>query len=150
MTKRERNKLIYARYEEGYTQEEIGRLYNLSQSSISAILLRKKRNIPEHTKETRGVKSKLTAKQLEALSQILKTQSATIVDHIYWNKWSVQALIKKEFQVDYHENYIWEIMKKIGFSSQLPAKKDYRQSAEKVSIFKEEKISQIKKSKARK
>ena len=73
MTKGERNRLIYARYEEGYTQEEIGRLYNLSQSSISAILLRKKRNIPERTKETRGVKSKLTENQLEELSQILKT-----------------------------------------------------------------------------
>ena len=52
--------------------------------------------------------------------------------------------------MDYHENYIWEIMKKIGFSSQLPQKKDYRQSEKKVSTFKEEKIGQIKKSQARK
>lgn len=143
MTKRERNKLIYARYEEGYSQEEIGRLYNLSQSAISLILLN--RDAPEK-EETRGAKSKLTKSELEDLKEFLTTHSASELGFVHWDKWSIQNLIKTKFKVDYHENYIWEIMRKIGFSSQVPQKRDYRQDTRKVEDFKSQKGSQIKKS----
>lgn len=145
MTKKERNKLIYARYEEGYSQEEIGRFYNLAQSTISLIISNKKKGIPENTEERRGAKSRLSASDLKNLSEILKG-SPSEKGFSYWNKWSVQSLIKEEFKVDYHENYIWKIMEIIGFSSQLPQKKDYRQDEKKVKVFKEEKVCEIKKS----
>lgn len=145
MTKKERNKLIYARYEEGYGQEEIGRFYNLAQSTISLIVSNKRKGIPEITEERRGGKSRLSVLDLKKLSKILK-DSPSEKGFSYWNKWTVQSLIKEEFDVDYHENYIWKIMEKIGFSSQLPQKKDYRQNEEKVRVFKGEKIGEIKKS----
>ena len=145
MTKSERNKLIYARYQDGYSQEEIGSFYNLAQSTISLIISNKKKGIPEKMEENRGAKSRLSASDLKKLGLLLKT-SPTEKGFLYWNKWSVKALIKEEFDVDYHENYIWKIMEKIGFSSQLPQKKDYRQDPVKVRAFKEDKIAEIKKS----
>lgn len=145
MTKSERNKLIYARYQDGYSQEEIGSFYNLAQSTVSLIISNKKKGIPEKTEENRGSKSRLSDSDLEKLGLLLRTPPSG-KGFFCWNKWSVKALIKDEFDVDYHENYIWKIMGKIGFSSQIPQEKDYRQSSEKVSDFKKEKISEIKKS----
>ncbi|NRA51500.1 MAG: hypothetical protein HRU12_20440 [Phaeodactylibacter sp.] len=66
MTKKERNELIYARHQEGYSQEEIGRFYNLSQSAISLIILNKKRNVPEKEEETCGAFNILWSRTLMA------------------------------------------------------------------------------------
>ena len=145
MTKFERNKIIYARFEDGYSQKEIGSFYNLSQSAVSLIIVNIRNGVAEKKEETRGAKSRLSSSDMEKLAVLLK-KSPSENDFNYWNKWSVKSLIKKEFGVDYHENYIWRIMKKIGFSSQIPQEKDYRQSPTKVSDFKKEKIAEIKKS----
>lgn len=106
MTKKERNQLIWERYQEGYSQEEIGKFYNLSQSAVSLIIVRKERNIPEPTQETRGAKAKLTSAQLSELRRFLLNDPVSIIGFSHWNKKSIQALIEKKFGVHYHENYI--------------------------------------------
>lgn len=147
MTIEKRNQLIYKRHEEGMSQKEIGRLYDLSQSAISKIIIAGRKGIFKLAKETRGPKSRLSEVDKGHLSEYLKEKKAT--DYGFasdlWDKWSVQALVKEEFGVDYHENYIWKIMVMIGFSSQKPIKKDYRQNPEKVKAFKETKAGYIKK-----
>ena len=145
LTKEERNRIIYARYTEGYSQEEIGRFYELSQSQVSNIILKKERGIVSPTEETRGSKSRLSESDLKKLAELLESPTKDEQDFSYWNKWRVKELIKETFEVDYHENYIWKLMKKIGFSSQRPQKKDYRQSPEKVERFKNEGVANIKK-----
>ena len=143
MTKKERNELICTRHEEGYSQEEIGKFYGLSQSRISAIILNKRRGIAERTEETRGVKSRLSEADLQKLDEILKAP-VDEENFPYWNKWSVKKIIKDTFGVDYHENYIWKLMAKIGFTSQRPQKKDYRQDPGKVKNFKNKEVAVIK------
>ena len=145
LTKRERNIIIYTRYKEGYSQEEIGKFYKLSQSQVSKIVLNKERGIVDPEKETRGSKSRLSESDFKALEELLKDPVKEEQGFVYWNKWRVKELIKQTFDVDYHENYIWKLMKKIGFNSQRPQKKDYRQDPLKVENFKEEKIPTIKK-----
>lgn len=145
MTKQERNKIIHARFQEGYSQKEIGSFYNLSQSAVSLIIVNIRNGVAEKKEETRGAKSRLSSLDMEKLAVLLKAIPSENGFN-YWNKWSVKSLIKEEFGVDYHQNYIWRIMEKIGFSSQIPQEKDYRQSSEKVSNFKDEKIPEIKKS----
>ena len=147
MTKKERNDLIYKLQEEGYSQTEIGKFYDLSQSAISLIIIEKRKGLPERTEETRGQKSKLSSSELAELKKILGEKPALELGFNYWNKWSIQALIKEKFGVHYHENYIWKIMKKIGFTSQIPQKKDYRQDPKAVKEFKEKTSIAIKKSK---
>lgn len=146
MTKKERNQLIWERYQEGYSQAEIGKFYNLSQSAVSLIIVKKKRNIPEPTEETRGAKKKLTPAQLSELRRVLSSQPASITGFTHWNKHSIQAIIAKKFGVHYHENYIWKLMQQIGFSSQVPQKKDYRQDKDQVKEYKLNRIPAIKKS----
>lgn len=147
MTKEKRNRLIYERHKEGISQKEIGRLYGLSQSAISEILIACRKGVFSLEKETRGAKPRLKQTDKEQLSKFLKEKKAT--DYGFpaeiWDKWTVQALVKKEFGVSYHENYIWKIMADIGFSSQKPVKKDYRQDPEKVKEFKAKKAGYIKK-----
>ena len=145
MTKSERNIIIHTRYEDGYSQKEIGSFYNLCQSAVSLIIVNIRNGVSKPEEETRGSKSRLSVLDLENLSVLLKS-SPSDKGFNYWNKWSVKSVIKEEFGVDYHENYIWRIMEKIGFSSQIPQEKDYRQSSEKVSDFKKIKIAEIKKS----
>lgn len=145
MTKKERDELIYARYQDGYSQEEIGKFYNLSQSRVSAIILRKKRGLADREVETRGSKARLSEADLLKLGDLLKNPVEDSV-FVHWNKWSVKRLIKDKFGVDYHQNYIWKLMEKIGYSTQRPQKKDYRQNPEKVQDFKKEGAAAIKKS----
>lgn len=137
--------MLYARYEEGYSQKEIGKFYGLSQSRVSSIILSIKNGTANLEKKKRGVKSRLDKADLEKLKLLLENKEEKETSQI-WNKWSIKKLIQENFGVDYHQNYIWKIMEKIGYSSQLPQMKDYRKDAEKESYFKSNKASEIKKS----
>ncbi len=145
LTKKERNTIIFSRYKEGYSQEEIGKFYKLSQSQVSKIVLNKERGIIGPIEETRGSKSRLSESDLKKLEELLKKPAKDEQDFVYWNKWRVKDLIKQRFDVDYHENYIWKLMEKIGFTSQRPQKKDYRQDVQRVEKFKKEGVSALKK-----
>jgi transposase len=144
MTKFERNKLIESCHNNGKSQTEIGKIFKLSQSAISKILISTRGKETDDFQETRGVKSKLGEIEKNKLSSILK-KSPTEYGFFVWNKWSIKSIIQQEFGVSYNKNYIYMIMRSINFSSQKPATKDYRKNEELVSVFKEEKIPEIKK-----
>lgn len=144
MTKFERNKLIESCHKRGKSQKEIGEIFNLAQSTVSQVLKSIKGKEEEDFIETRGVKPKLTEEQKQKLAITLRKDPSEY-GFFLWNKWSVQAIIKREFKVSYHENYIYKIMQCINFTSQKPAVKDYRQNEEKVCNFKEQKVIEIKK-----
>lgn len=144
MTKLERNKSIFECHKRGINQTAIGEIFFLGQSSVSQIIASMKNGDTEPKEETRGAKSKLTKEQKEQLKTLL-SNSPKDYDFFTWNKWSIKSLIYKEFEVNFHENYIWVVMKCINYSSQKPQLKDYRKDAEKVKIFKEEKAEAIKK-----
>lgn len=145
MTKAERNKLILSQYEKGYKQGEIATFYNLGQSMVSKIISSCKSGVKRELQK-RGVKSKLNKGQLLKLAELLKKRPSEYgIERGCWDKWSGKELIKAEFNVDYNENYIWKIMKKIGYTSQLPQKKDYRQDSIAVEEFKKNKAATVKK-----
>ena len=104
------------------SQTEIGKIFNLSQSSVSLIVIAMKNGATASEKETRGSKSKLSEQDKSKLAKLLKDSP---LDHNYavWDKWSIQSLIKDKFGVNYHENYIFQIMRDINFSSQKPKKR---------------------------
>ena len=104
------------------SQTEIGKIFTLSQSAVSLIIIAMKNGATASEKETRGAKSKLSEEHKTKLAKALKDSP---LDHGYavWDKWSIQSLIKDKFGVDYHENYIFQIMRDINFSSQKPKKR---------------------------
>lgn len=149
MNLQERNAAIFECHKLGLNQTLIGQIFNKSQGTISKVIRQVKagENIPK--KETRGSKSKLSANQKEELKKLLDI-APTNYGYTIWDKWSIKDLLVKKFEVNYHENHIFRIMRCINFSSQKPQQKDYRQDAVKVSEFKEEKAPTIKKSRSRK
>ena len=144
MTNQERNKLIYQQHQKGHSQTLIGQFYGLSQSAVSLIIIEQRSGKAADKEDNRGAESKLSDKDLERLKKLLE-EGASQEGFSGWNKWTVQSLIKKEFGVDYHQNYISRLLKRIGYSSQLPVLRDYRQDAAKVKTFKEEKVAELKK-----
>ena len=144
MTKSERNKSIYECHKKGITQTSIGEIFSLAQSTVNLIINSVKNETIEDKKEKRGLKSRLTDTEKKKLKALL-LKPPKDYGFFTWDKWSIKSLIKQEFEVDYHENYIWYIMKYIKYSSQKPQVKDYRKDAEKVKIFREETALSIKK-----
>jgi len=144
MTKAERNKSIYECHKKGITQAVIGEIFFLAQSTVNLIISSIKNGTIEDEKEKRGLKSRLTDTEKENLKTLL-LKSPKDYGFFTWDKWSIKSLIKQEFEVDYHENYICHLMKCIKYTSQKPQIKDYRQDAEKVKIFTEETAVSIKK-----
>ena len=100
----------------------LGEIFDLSQSAVSQIIIAMKNGTTRTGKETRGSKSKLSAIQKSDLALLLEDPPHDY-GYTVWNKWSIQSLIKDKFGVDYHENYIFQIMRDIKFSSQKPKKK---------------------------
>jgi len=145
MTKIERNKAIYECHKTGITQSKIATIFSIAQSTVNEVLRLAKLGIFGPSQENRGSKPKLTATQLDELKALLLKNPSDYGFHL-WNKHSIKSLIKSEFDVDYHENYIWYIMKCIGFSTQLPQVKDYRKKQQLVDDFKDKKALEIKKS----
>ena len=149
MNLQKRNKAIFNCHKLGLNQTMIGQIFDLTQSTVSKVLslIKSEKNVV--TEETRGVNSKLSDTQKEELKEILQKPPSDY-GHTIWDKWSIKDIIAKQFKVDYHENYICQIMKCINFSSQNPQQKDYRQDPENVSQFQEKKIPEVKKSRVRK
>lgn len=145
MTKLERNKSIYECHKKGISQAEIGAIFFIGQSAVSQIITSIKNGGLEEKIRTNGRKSRLSDSEKEQLKSLL-LKSPKDYGFFTWDKWSIKSLIKQEFGVDYHENYIWHIMKCINYSSQKPQLKDYRKNAKKVAEFKEKEAVAIKKS----
>jgi len=145
MTKLERNKSIYECHKKGMTQTEIGKIFFIGQSAVSQIITSIKNGGLSGKTEKKGIKSKLSSTEKEQLKSLL-LKSPKDYGFFTWDKWSIKSLIKQEFGVDYHENYIWYLMKYINYSSQKPQLKDYRKNAKKVTAFKEKRAVEIKKS----
>lgn len=145
MDKEQRNKLIYQNYEKGkYSQEQLAELYGLSQSRISAIIIAQKQGV--FSKKKQGRKSELSESNFEELAKLLR-KSPLDFGFSVWDKYSIRSLIDSQFNVTYHPNSISKLMNKIGFSSQKPQKKDYRQNSDKKQEFVEHTAKSLKKSK---
>lgn len=145
MTKLARNKSIYECHKKGMSQTEIGEIFFITQGAVSQIITSIKNGGLEEKTTTRGLQSRLSDTEKEQLKSLL-LKSPKDYGFFTWDKWSIKSLIKQEFDVDYHENYIWYLMKCINYSSQKPQVKDYRKDAEKVQVFKEKTAASIKKS----
>ncbi len=139
----ERYTAIFECHKRGLSQTVIGEIFNRSQSTVSKAISLVKAGLNIAKEETRGAKSKLSASQKEELKELLQHPPSDY-GHTVWDKWSIKDLLAKQFEVVYHENHIFRIMKYINFSSQKPQQKDYRQDPEKVIEFKSEKAPELK------
>jgi len=58
----------------------------------------------------------------------------------------VQAVIEEKFGVTYSETHVGALLKESNFSLQKPRRRDYRQNQDKVRLWREETLLELKKS----
>ena len=94
-----------------------------------------------------GSVCRLSATQLDTLSSTLaKGAELYGLEGAFWDRKRVKYVIEQEFGVVYDVEHISDILKRINYTLQVPRKRDYRQSPEKVAIWENETLPAIKKS----
>ena len=94
-----------------------------------------------------GSVCRLSVTQLDTLSSTLgKGAEFYGLEGAFWDRKRVKYVIEQEFGVVYDVEHISDILKRINYTLQVPRKRDYRQSPEKVAIWENETLPEIKKS----
>ena len=98
------------------------------------------------TKVHPGRTPKLTAKQVEKLrSLILKGAVANGFTTQLWTGPRVAQLIRDKFQVTYHNNYLPDLLQKMGFSCQKPERQARQRDDDAVAEWVDKDWERIKK-----
>jgi transposase len=62
-----------------------------------------------------------------------------------WTLKRIQTVIRKEFSVVYHPNHVWRLLRRAGWSCQVPERQAIQQDPEAIAHWKRYKWPQIKK-----
>jgi transposase len=133
----------------GWQQAAIADAFGLTQPWVSRTL--KKYNQQGLTalqegKRT-GAPARLSAQQLSQLvSELNKGAEYHGFNGAVWTRPRVNEVIKKLFGVSYDPSQIGRILKKVGWSRQLPQRKASQQDARAVAQWREERLPELKKS----
>lgn len=145
-----RMSLIVKLSEEGKTQKMIAALTQCDQSWVSKVLKRHKMLGAAGLRvkgKAPGKASKLSVGQIESLKVFLLEGA---LHHGFetdnWSRERIVAIIKRQFEQDYHVSHISKLMRKIGFSLQKPKSRSYRKDESSVEKWKTEQLPEIKKS----
>jgi transposase len=93
-----------------------------------------------------GAKPKLGARQRQALrQQLLKGAGAHGYDTDLWTAARVQELIWRRYGVEYHVNYVPDLLRTLGFSRQKPVRKARERDEDEIAEWKRREWPRIKK-----
>lgn len=93
-----------------------------------------------------GRPPKLSKQQKEKLQQLLlKGALAAGFPNDLWSCPRVAQLIERRFGVKYHKDYVWFVLRDLGWSCQLPQHRDRKQDPQAVARFRRRDWPRIKK-----
>lgn len=145
-----RNRTIIELQQSGKNQTEIAQLVGCSQAWVSKIIKRYSKEGSQGLTskgKAKGAKSRLDAVQLKELASFLLDGA---LEHGFatdnWTRKRIAKLIAKEFQVNYHPSHISKLIRKLGFSLQVPISHSYRKDDKAVAEWKTQTLPSIKKS----
>lgn len=93
-----------------------------------------------------GARPRLSRRQREGLrKQLLKGAKAQGFDTNFWTASRAQQVIRQRYGVEYHVNYVPELLKQLGFSRQRPVRKAREQDEAEVNRWKRTAWPRIKK-----
>ena len=127
--------------EQGYTKEEVARIFNVTESSVYGWqkAYRKDGLAALSTKIASGRKRLLSDKQLLQLSGWIRRDPRQLeLDFGLWTRKLVRELIRRKFGIDYSEQNVGRILKMLGFSPQRPVYQALERDEEKRRIWREE------------
>lgn len=130
------------------SQAEIARQLGVSRATVSdwAKTLEVKGIRGLRKKKAPGSESKLSKMQKEKLKRMLDRgalECGFSTDR--WTLERVRQLIQREFEVNYHPNYLNRLLRSLGFSPQQPLPQAIEQEKELVEAWLEQDWSRIKK-----
>lgn len=127
----------------GLKQGKIAEILSITQARVSQILKNPVEILPKWGGH-RG--KKLTSSQLSELVSYLElgAESFGFTGNL-WDSKRVKWVIKEKLGVEYHVDYIPTLLRSIGYSPQKPKVTDYRKSEDKVRVYKENTLPELKK-----
>lgn len=144
-----RNQCIVALYESGkLTQQEVAKIFQVSQGLVSQIYARYRQDGAAGLQGSSapGAPAKLTDTQRERLGTLLD-QGATAhgFEGERWTRKRVRRVIEQEFGATYEVSSVGRLLRDLGFSRQMPVRKDHRQKADEVTKWTTTRLPAIKK-----
>lgn len=143
-----RNQCIVALYQLGkVTQHEVAQVFQVSQGLVSQVYTRYCEQGESGLKSTPapGAPRKLTDAQREQLATILDQGAVAYgFEGERWTRKRIGRVIQEEFGVTYAVSSVGRLVKALGFSRQLPIRKDRRQREADVTTWKATTLPEIK------
>lgn len=149
LPKENRRNLVRKLFEQGKTDTEVAYYSEYSESWVFKLRKQYEKDATSLTvlHKPGGSVCRLSTSNFEQLRQILeKGAEAYGLEGAFWDRKRIKYVIEQEFSVFYDVEHISEIVTKINFTLQKPIKKDFRQSDEKVKVWTETTLPDIKKS----
>lgn len=143
-----RRNLVKKLFDDEMNDATIAHLTEYSESWIRTLRLKYQKHKEDICvlKQPGGSKCRLDDASLAKLRTILdKGAEAYGLEGAFWDRKRVQYVIAQEFKVTYYIAHLSEILSKMNYTLQKPAKKDFRQDVEKVATWTAATLPEIKK-----
>jgi transposase len=135
--------------EAGWKQSAIAQAFGLTQGWVSQTLKKYRQLGVLALKEGKrtGAPARLTADQLtELVSELKKGPQQHSFQGAIWTRPRVNEVIKRRFGISYDLSQIGRLLKKVGWSRQLPQRKARQQDPHAVEQWRNERLVELKKS----
>ena len=133
---------------QGMTEAEVSRQVGVHRQSVNrwAAVLKKQGKTGLKKAGRAGRPSKLSEKDLNRLRKSLQRGPEKLgYETSLWTAGRVAVLIKELFGVQYHEDHVWRILRKLGWSCQRPVGRALERDEEAIRRWKEKRWPALKK-----
>lgn len=133
----------------GWQQLAIAQAFGLTQPWVSRTLKKYQQQGVSALQEGKrtGAPARLSTQQLDQLvTELNKGAEQHGFSGAIWTRPRVNAVIEKLFGVRYDPSQVGRILKKVGWSRQLPQRKASQQDAKAVAQWRSERLPELKKS----
>jgi len=140
---------VWQMHQQGYKQQAIADALGLSQGGVSYIIKRAREGGEEalQKKKAPGAKPRLNSEQKEALlAKLEQGAEAFGFEGDVWTTKRIAQMIREEFGVSYHHDYIGPLLRSLGWSFQKPVVRATQRDEEAIAAWREVRWPELKKS----
>ena len=140
---------VWQMHQQGYKQQAIADALGLSQGGVSYIIRRAQEGGEEalQRKKAPGAKPRLNPEQKEELlAKLEQGAEAFGFEGDVWTTKRIAQMIREEFGVSYHHDYIGPLLRSLGWSFQKPVVRATQRDEEAIAAWREERWPELKKS----
>jgi transposase len=136
-------------HQQGYTQQAIAEALGLTQGAVSQIIARVKAGGVEalRHRKPQGAKPRLSAEQkADLINKLRQGAPAHGFQGDVWTCERIAQLIKQEYDVTYHRDYIGPLLRQMGWSVQRPVVRASQRDENAIEHWVETELPRLKKS----